>query len=167
MGIEKIYLDMDGVLADFDRGIRELCGAEPADQNNSTEEEDARVFAAVRSQEHFFRRLEPVPGAKDLFDTLYAAYGDRVEILTGVPSPRRNLPEAGEDKVIWVREHLSETVKVNLVRRVEKKNFCTGKNCVLIDDLENNIVAWKQHGGTGILYKNAKQAMEELKKLGF
>ena len=26
MKAEKIYLDMDGVLADFDRGVRELCG---------------------------------------------------------------------------------------------------------------------------------------------
>ena len=30
--VEKIYFDMDGVLADFERGVRELCGMEPAPQ---------------------------------------------------------------------------------------------------------------------------------------
>lgn len=32
MKIEKIYFDMDGVLADFDRGIRELCHMDPLNQ---------------------------------------------------------------------------------------------------------------------------------------
>ena len=33
MVIRKIYLDMDGVLADFDSGVRELCGIEPPPQD--------------------------------------------------------------------------------------------------------------------------------------
>jgi len=30
MRYEKIYFDMDGVLADFAKGVRELCGMEPS-----------------------------------------------------------------------------------------------------------------------------------------
>ena len=26
MEVEKIYFDMDGVLADFERGVKEICG---------------------------------------------------------------------------------------------------------------------------------------------
>ena len=33
MNIKKIYFDMDGVLADFDRGVRELCNMEPLPQS--------------------------------------------------------------------------------------------------------------------------------------
>ena len=33
MEIEKIYLDMDGVLADFERGVKEICGLTPPSQN--------------------------------------------------------------------------------------------------------------------------------------
>ena len=32
MEVSRIYFDMDGVLADFDRGVRDLCGLEPVDQ---------------------------------------------------------------------------------------------------------------------------------------
>lgn len=34
MIINKIYVDMDGVLADFDDGLRRLCGIEPMPQGN-------------------------------------------------------------------------------------------------------------------------------------
>jgi phosphoglycolate phosphatase-like HAD superfamily hydrolase len=33
MEVRKIYFDMDGVLADFERGVRELCNLEPLSQN--------------------------------------------------------------------------------------------------------------------------------------
>ncbi len=29
MEVEKIYFDMDGVLADFERGVKEICGLIP------------------------------------------------------------------------------------------------------------------------------------------
>ena len=41
----KIYFDMDGVLADFDRGIEELCGIKKVDQENTNEEKDVRNVA--------------------------------------------------------------------------------------------------------------------------
>ena len=33
MEIEKIDLDMDGVLADFERGVKEICGLKPPSRN--------------------------------------------------------------------------------------------------------------------------------------
>ena len=33
MTVEKIYFDMDGVLADFERGVEEICGLTPPSQN--------------------------------------------------------------------------------------------------------------------------------------
>ena len=47
--IEKIYFDMDGVLADFDRGIRELCGLEFSTvQGKRTEEEDNLMWDEIK-----------------------------------------------------------------------------------------------------------------------
>ena len=121
----KIYFDMDGGLADFDRGVRDLCGMEPQSQN-----------------------------------------GDRCEILTGIPKPRRGILTAGEDKINWVRRVLSENVTVNIVYREEKPQYCKGRMDILIDDAAENIRQWEEIGGTGILHISAEGTAKILRERG-
>lgn len=159
--IEKIYFDMDGVLADFDRGVEELCGmASPKQGVSRTQAEDDLMWERIRGVEHFYDKLEPMPGALELFGTLRARYGDRVEILTGIPKPKRGITTAGEDKIAWVRRHLGDDVVVNIVYRAEKVNYCKGPGCILIDDLPVNISEWEAVGGTGILYRGPDEALK-------
>lgn len=37
--VSRIYFDMDGVLADFDRGVLELCGMETLPQSTRSPEQ--------------------------------------------------------------------------------------------------------------------------------
>ena len=106
-----------------------------------------------------------MPGAREMFDSLYGRFGERCEILTGIPKARRGILYAAEDKTEWVKRLLSDTVVVNTVYKAEKKNFVKGKGSILIDDLEQNIREWREAGGTGILFKSAAQAMSELEEL--
>lgn len=163
MKIKTIYFDMDGVLADFDRGIKELCGLEPLDQAKKTEADDDAMWEAVRKVGHFYDKLEPMPGAMELFRTLNDKYD--VEILSGIPKPRRGILTAGEDKISWAHRLLNPDMKVNIVFREEKKNYVTGPDCILIDDLEKNIKEWTECGGTGIRFTSAAQALEEIAKI--
>ena len=39
---------------------------------------------------------------------------------------------------------LSPDVKVNIVLREEKPQYCSGKDCILIDDMEKNIQEWEE-----------------------
>lgn len=55
---------------------------------------------------------------------------------------------------------------MNVVFREEKTKFCSGKNCILIDDYEKNIREWEAAGGSGILFTSAEEAREELEKIG-
>jgi len=163
MKIKTIYFDMDGVLADFDRGILELCGLKPLNQAEKTEEDDDRMWEAVKKVGHFYDKLEPMPGALELFQTLNGKYD--VEILSGIPKPRRGILTAGEDKISWAHRLLDPGMKVNIVFREEKKNYVTGPDCILIDDLEKNIKEWQECGGTGILFTSADQALEEIARI--
>ncbi len=89
----------------------------------------------------------------------------KYEILTGIPKPRREIVNAASDKKAWVKRLLSEDIKVNIVFREEKPQYCTGKGYILIDDMERNIKEWNEMGGTGIVNVDADHTMELLRDL--
>ena len=88
MKVKKIYFDMDGVLADFERGVREICCLEPIPQDakNNDSQAEVEMWEAIRKAGNFYDRLELMPGAKEMFDAVYGKYGDKCEILTGIHS---------------------------------------------------------------------------------
>ena len=167
MKAEKIYLDMDGVLADFDRGVRELCGMKASSQDGERDPHyDDLMWDAIRKIDRFYEKLELMPGAKEMFGRIWDRYGDRCEILTGIPKPERGILTAGEDKIRWMRRMLSEDVKINIVQRREKLKSCDGSETVLVDDREDTIRDWVKKGGTGILHASAKESMKKMEELG-
>jgi len=162
-----IYLDMDGVLAHFDKGVNDLCGMKATSQNKKYNRQyDDQMWEAIRKIDHFYDRLELMPGAKELFDTIYAKYGDECEILTGIPKPFRGIDSAGEDKIAWTRRMLSDTVKINIVYRKDKKDYCTGPRDVLIDDRKDTIREWEARDGTGILHRSTEETLARLREKG-
>lgn len=158
----KIYLDMDGVLADFNRGTKELCGIKAQGQGIVDPIADEKMWDAIRDTDHFYDRLELMPGAKKMFRLLEKAPSCHCEILTGIPKKKRRIYTAGEDKIKWVRRKLSKDIPINVVYKEEKKNYCTGRYCILIDDLSRNIEEWEAAGGTGILFTEADEVIQLL-----
>ena len=166
MEIRKVYLDMDGVLADFDRGVEELCHMQALPQNGKRDPaKDDRMWESIREIGHFYGKLQLMPGAKEMFDRIYAQFGDKVEILTGIPKPERGITTAGEDKTEWMKKYLSDRIRMNIVLRKEKKNYCTGPESILIDDREGTILEWRKQGGTGILHVNPEETLRILREL--
>lgn len=165
MQIEKIYFDMDGVLADFDRGVEELAGIQKVKQGNDSPGADDTLWEAVRKVDRFYDRLEPIPGAIELFNTLYQRYGDKCEILSAIPKPHRNILTAKEDKLTWVKRLLPDGVVANIVYRAEKQEFAKSRGHILIDDYQINIDEWEQSGGSGILFENPESVLSQVKEL--
>lgn len=167
MEVKKIYFDMDGVLADFDRGVKELIGIEPApDQTKRDAAFDEALWGGMKKITNFYDLLFPCEGAVGMFNTVYDKYQNRCEILTGIPKPKREIFTAAEDKIKWVRRLLSKDVVVNTVYRAEKQQYCLGKEYVLVDDHPINCKEWAEAGGTAVLHKNAQSTLAELKRLG-
>lgn len=166
MKVSKIYFDMDGVLADFDRGIVELCHLQPKPQGMQTEADNVEMFEAMRLQGNFYDKLEVLPGAAEMFNMIYERYGDKCEVLTGIPKPRRGITTASEDKTNWMRRKFGADIVMNIVYRSDKKNFCLGEDYILIDDYDSTIAEWEARGGIGIVHHSAEETIRRLTELG-
>ncbi len=165
--VKKIYFDMDGVLADFAKGVKDLCDMEaPSLGGPDKPEQDDEMWRRIKNVENFYNKLELMPNARELFDAVYEVYGDRVEILTGIPKEKRGITTAGQDKKDWIERVFSPKIKVNIVFREEKPKYCTGSGCILIDDMAKNIKEWNEMGGTGIQNEGAYSTILKLIDLG-
>ena len=78
--MRTVYLDCDGVLADFDKGAAEVLGMPPRAYERRFGL--SRFWQALAQAPEFFARLELLPDAMEL----YAAVRDlEPVILTGLP----------------------------------------------------------------------------------
>ncbi len=152
----KIFLDMDGVLVNFDQQFQELTGMMPREfetKHGSTGFWEAIETAGVG----FWRGMKWMPGGEALYNR--ASQFDHA--LLSSPS-RSETSKIG--KRLWRRDKTPNT-KLILSRSYLKKNYAA-PNHILIDDREDNVQQWKDAGGIGILYKSAEQVNAELDKLG-
>lgn len=166
MQVDKIFFDMDGVLADFCKGAAELGGYVWQREQGHVEISDTTLWDAVRSVEGFYLKLDIVPGSEELFSAVHKKYGEKVEVLTGIPKPHRNIKDVEQDKITWMHERLAPGIIVNECNKEDKWKYCHGAGSILIDDMLANIEAWRAAGGTGILFENAEDAFRQLQELG-
>ena len=151
-----IYLDMDGVLTDFNAAF------EAIDGKKTTEIEK---FGDPVFWEHVkkggLRFWSHMPWMKD-GRTLWNYVRDKnVEILS---APARALPDSVKGKKIWVNRELG-SVKLNLKRAREKQEFAHNR-AILIDDKKKNIDRWKAAGGLAIHHTSAMKTIKKLKEYG-
>jgi len=149
----KIFLDLDGVMADFGKGVINLLGQHP-DRLDPKE-----MWPAIINADHFFLNLPKKKDADSLYNHIK---GNDIEILTGLPPAASN---GKEDKIAWVKRNISKNIKVNVVPAKDKQQFAEPHH-ILIDDQPKNIARWKAAGGIGILHKSTTQTVKKLKKLG-
>ena len=161
----KVYLDMDGVLADFDQRFRDLSGMEPSEFENKY---GRKAFWDLIDEEHkikFWVGIKPMDGASALVD---AVKDYDYELLTS-PSAKK---QSYLGKILWVKNHTGDVFpskpRINFKKAKEKHLVKPqlAKTDILIDDREDTIGRWNTAGGTGIVYKSIGQILNDLKKLG-
>lgn len=147
-----IYLDMDGVLADFDEQIRIKANikGDPYLQLRHSE-----VSALASKVADFFATIPELPNAQKLVSFVNQLAGN-YWILSACPKLN---PEKGErEKQQWVSEYLRRIPPKGEIYERDKYKYAVqadGTPNILIDDWDYNINLWNQHGGIGILYKDS------------
>ena len=147
--ITKIYLDMDGVIADFNKRYKELYKIEPKEADTyKTFDEFFTMFIAERQ----FATLNLMPDAIELINYLRSLKVP-TEILSSTSSEKRDA-EIRKQKIEWLNNQNIE-FPVNLVPGKRFKRDFSNSNSLLIDDTPQNIDQWRVEGGIGILHTDA------------
>jgi hypothetical protein len=160
-----VYLDMDGVLADFFGGVEFLYGVEHWKQltNDKTKDLKKEVIDRITGTD-FFAVLPKFPTADALVDMVKKFTGGNFSINT---SPLRGDHEnSAKYKKVWISNNIEQPDEIIVTGRKESyaKNKGTGTPNILIDDRPVNIQKWQAAGGYGILYQANRDQLTKVQK---
>jgi 5'(3')-deoxyribonucleotidase len=150
----RLFLDADGVLADFDLAARRLLGMRPK------EFIDARgrgsFWKRLAEAPNFYGTLPEMPDARVLFDAVKHL---KPTILTGLPVGRWAAPQ----KVEWAAEHFPGVPIITCMAR--DKHLHMHPDDVLVDDREKHRAAYEAAGVVFVHHKNAEDSLRQLAKI--
>lgn len=149
----QLYLDCDGVLADFDKGAAAVLSMHP----RAFEKRFGigKFWQKLATAPDFYFNLPLLDGAIDLFEAV--KHLDPI-ILTGLP--RGNW--AADQKVRWAAKHFPDTRIITTMARDKRDHAKEGD--VLVDDQLRHAERWKEVGGVFIHHKDVETTRAELKR---
>jgi 5' nucleotidase, deoxy (Pyrimidine), cytosolic type C protein (NT5C) len=150
----RLFLDADGVLADFNEGARRLLGMSPS----AFEAKHGRgaFWKRLANAKNFYGSLPEMADAGMLFDAVKHL---EPTILTGLPVGRWAAPQ----KIDWAAEHFPGVPIITCMARDKHKHMHPGD--VLVDDRENHRTAYEAAGVVFVHHKNAEDSLRQLAKI--
>ncbi len=150
----RLFLDADGVLADFEHGAREVLGMSP------------KAFIAKHGRGSFWKRLAKaknfygilpeMPDARRLFDAVEHL---NPTILTGLPIGIWAAPQ----KIEWAAEHFPGVPIITCMAR-DKHQHMQPRD-VLVDDREKHRAAYEEAGAVFVHHWNADDSLRQLAEI--
>jgi len=150
----RLFLDCDGVLADFDAGATKLLGMSPREFERRHSR--GAFWSKLAKAPDFYARLPLMADARELFDAVAHLHPT---ILTGLPLGKWAAPQ----KVAWAEEHFPGTPVITCMARDKHRFMDPGD--VLVDDRENHRDAYEAHGVRFIHHKNARDSLRQLAEI--
>jgi hypothetical protein len=164
-GKPTVYLDMDGVLADFFGGVEKMYGVDHWKQLTSDKTKDLKKEVIDRiTGTDFFATLPKFDSADELINMVKKFTGGKFSINT---SPLRGDNEnSGKYKKVWISNNIEQPDEIVVTGRKESyaKDKASGTPNILIDDRPVNIQRWQDAGGYGILYQANRDSLTKVKK---
>lgn len=147
-----LYLDMDGVLADFNKEYTKF------DPNK----EDRKKFRSAVLEHQIFEKLDFMPDAQELLNHVSRLHGVTVEILTSMGTHEPFQAEAAKmQKLKWLNAK-NIPYRANFVHNKQEKAKYANPRSILIDDSVGCITPFIEAGGHGILHTNSSNSISIL-----
>ena len=150
----RLFLDADGVLADFDLGVRQLLGMSA--KAFIAKYGRGEVWKRLARAPNFYGSLRQMPDAQVLFDAVKHL---KPAILTGLPIGTWAAPQ----KVEWAAEHFPGVPIITCLARDKHLHMHPGD--VLVDDREKHRAAYEAAGVAFVHHKNAEDTLRQLAKI--
>jgi 5'(3')-deoxyribonucleotidase len=147
----RLFLDADGVLADFDLAACELLGMKPKAFIDKYGR--GAFWQRLARAKNFYGSLPEMPDARVLFDAVKHL---KPTILTGLPIGEWAAPQ----KVEWAAEHFPGVAIITCMARDKHKHMHPGD--VLVDDREKHRPAYEEAGVIFLHHKNAEDSLRQL-----
>ena len=151
-----IFLDCDGVLADFDAGATRVFGMHPRVYERRFGPK--RFWARLASEPDFFNTLDLLPDVMELFD---AVRSKNPIVLTGLPRGARAEPQ----KRRWAERHFPGLPVITTSAALKREHCRPGDT--LVDDRDKYRHLWEEAGGIFIHHQNAAASIAHLREYGF
>ena len=150
----RLFLDCDGVLADFERSAVELLGMKP----KAFIEKHGRgeFWKRLATAPNFYGSLSEMPDARILFDAVKHL---KPTILTGLPTGSWAAPQ----KVEWATDHFPGVPIITCMAADKHLHMHPGD--VLVDDREKHRAAYEEAGVVFIRHTSAGDSLTQLAKI--
>lgn len=146
----KVFLDMDGVLVNFRRGICEAFDRDDPSTNWTFWENWEGVTVDDvndRCNTVFWELLYCTSEGMEIEQAVRHTFGeDNIYILT-TPMPN---PGSSTGKLLWIKQHVPWLYDRTIISYAPK-SLLAGPGTLLIDDKDKNIEEFRAAGGQGIL----------------
>jgi hypothetical protein len=148
----QLFLDCDGVLADFDAGAFKLLGMPPKDFQDK--HGVGKFWARLARHADFYGTLPLMPQAMELFEAVRHL---EPIILTGLPMGKWAAPQ----KVRWAAQHFPGTRIITTLARDKRNHAQPGD--VLVDDQLKHRHLWEEMGGIFVHHQSVERTLQELR----
>lgn len=148
----RLFLDCDGVLADFDGGVRALFGMDAA--RAQARFGGGGFWKRIAAHGDFYNSLEQLPDAPALVDAVRPL---GPTILTGLPLGKWAEPQ----KRHWAERHFPGVPVITCMARDKHCHGAPGD--VLVDDTLRNGESWERMGGVFVHHENAERSLAALR----